>query len=88
MATRIQAKPLTDAIMQSVREKAAASRTWFDRLSADEKRELTSVRDEFLAGKYPGTVGVVASAIVAACKARGIRTSGRQGVVAWLKKST
>jgi hypothetical protein len=88
MATRVQAKSLTEEVETSVAQAANTSRTWFDRLPAEQQRELLLVKEDFLGGRFAGTVGVVSSAIIAACRARGIRTAGKQGVMAWLKKTT
>jgi hypothetical protein len=85
MATRLQAKSLTDAVHGAVARRSVR-KTWYDCLPDGQKRELAAVRAQYHEGQFAGTVGVVANAIIEACKERGIKTAGKQGVVHWLKQ--
>ena len=85
MATRVPAKTLADAVRSAVIRRTIR-KTWYDCLQDSQKKELAAVRAQYHEGQFAGTVGVVASAIIEACKERGIATAGRQGVAHWLKQ--
>ena len=62
-------------------------KTWFDCLDASAKKELSSVKEKFRKGGYADKQKrAVAKAVIAAAKERGWKTSGIQGVIAWLDK--
>jgi hypothetical protein len=86
MATRVPAKNLGDEVQSALIARQSSRQTWYDRLPENSKSELAAIRERYRNGEFPGTIGIVATAIVEACKKRGIRTAGRQGVSAWLKR--
>lgn len=60
-------------------------RSWFHQLPDDARAELTAVRDAFRSGELRGRQKkCVALAVMDVARERGWRTSGIQGVIAWL----
>jgi hypothetical protein len=57
---------------------------WIDRLPADVREELLSIRREWHAGTIQASGRGLAAAIVANCKERGITICGFCGVREWL----
>ena len=78
-------KTLAEAVMARVRPSRRGFKSWFDRLSPEVQAELELVRSQF-DHKIHEKRGY-ARAIVDEMAARGIHTSGIQGVIAWLNKN-
>lgn len=80
-----KAKSLLADITASVRNHRPGFRAWFELLPDAAQQELGSVREAFHAGKMPGVQKrALARAVMEAAKDRGWKTSGIQGVLAWL----
>lgn len=81
--------PKKKSLLSEVAERAASStpgyRSWFNQLPSEAQAELSVVRDAYLSGELRGRQKrSVALAVMAVARERGWRTSGIQGVMAWL----
>jgi hypothetical protein len=73
------------AVESRIVEKRTGFRSWFDRLENDQQEELLKIKKKFTSGGYGETSkAAVARAIIAASREEGWKTSGEQGVIAWL----
>lgn len=77
-------KSLLDDVLARATNKPPGFRSWFDRLPAEAQAELAEVRERFHAGGNTIQKRAYAAAIMDAAKERGWKTSGIQGVLAWL----
>ena len=82
-------KPNQKSLVNEVADRAAhrmpGFKSWFDSLPDDARAELSMVREAFLHGELRGRQKrSVAYAVMAVARERGWRTSGIQGVIAWL----
>jgi hypothetical protein len=81
--------PKKKSLLNEVVERAASStpgyRSWFNQLPPDAQSELSVVREAYLSGELRGRQKrSVALAVMDVARERGWRTSGIQGVIAWL----
>jgi hypothetical protein len=78
-------KSLLSEVTECAGNTSPGCRSWFHRLPPDARDELDAVREAFLHGELRGRQKKsVAQAVMAAATVRGWKTSGIQGVIAWL----
>jgi hypothetical protein len=78
-------KSLVSEVADLAEYRLPGFKSWFDSLPDDARAELATVRDAFLHGELRGRQKrSVANAVMAVARERGWRTSGIQGVIAWL----
>jgi len=81
--------PKSKSLLSEVSARVVAStpgyRSWFNQLLPEAQAELTLVRNAFRDGELRGRQKrSVALAVMEVARERGWRTSGIQGVIAWL----
>lgn len=79
---------VTSAIQSLVCDKRPGGAAWFDRLPDDGREALGKFRDDYRAGRVSGQKKAIALAVIEYAKEKGWRTSGVQGVIAWLDQPT
>jgi len=77
---------LLDDVLQRAVVRKPGFRSWFERLKPDARAELDAVRRKWQSGATGLGPTTMSEAIMAAAKERGWKTSGLQGVIAWLKE--
>ncbi len=77
---------LRSAIVATITTGPKPITTWIDRVPADVRDELLSIRREWHAGLIQASGRGLASAIIANCKERNIPICGFCGVREWLAK--
>jgi hypothetical protein len=78
-------KSLLSEVSARVSSSVPGFRSWFHQLPSDAQAELSAVREAYLSGELRGRQKrSVALAVMEVARERGWRTSGIQGVIAWL----
>jgi len=78
-------KSLLSDVSARVANSVPGYRSWFNKLTPDAQAELSVVRKAYLSGELRGLQKrSVALAVMDVARERGWRTSGIQGVIAWL----
>jgi hypothetical protein len=80
-------KSLLEEVAGKIKNRGPGYRTWFDSLPQIAKDELSAVRDAYHAGSgimRGAQKRAVAAAVMETAAERGWKTSGIQGVIAWL----
>lgn len=75
---------LVDDVLQRTKNSSHGFRTWHEMLPPDAQAELEAVRAKFDPSKHQKRA--FAFAVIEACRERGWKTSGVQGVIDWLSK--
>jgi hypothetical protein len=80
-------KDFQSLVEGKIAEKGPGFKSWFECLNEPQQAELIKIRNRFREGGYGSTSkSALARAIMAAAKDQGWKTSGMQGVLAWLTK--
>jgi hypothetical protein len=79
-------KALMEAVLSKVVVKAHGPKNWFERLPPAAQKELGELRDYFYREDHGIPKKAFALGVIEAAKERGWKTSGVQGVVAWLNE--
>ena len=77
---------LTDAIRAAVPPVVRRQLSWWERLDAATVAELEAIREDWRAGRIPGSKTSLAKAIARELSERGLSDIGTQGVTSWLGK--
>lgn len=77
---------LTERVIERVKAMPQRHKTWFERLDADVKSELSDIKKSWVAGEIKSSALRLAEHISASLRESGISTVGHQGVINWLKK--
>lgn len=75
---------ITALVRANVKNYQPGMRTWFDALPPDARKMLGKVRDDYAAGSIHGQKRAIARSIMDVAASKGWKTSGVQGVIAWL----
>jgi hypothetical protein len=75
---------ITALVRANVKNYHPGMPTWFDALPPDARKMLGKVRDDYAAGAIQGQKRAVAKSIMGVAASKGWKTSGVQGVIAWL----
>lgn len=75
---------LSDAIRAAIPPVTARGQPWWKKIPAEVLAELEQLRDDWYAGRQPGSKTAVARAISEELTRRKLSDVQRQGVVTWL----
>jgi len=77
---------LSDKIRTAVASRKVTSKTWIDRIDADVRADLISLKKAWKAGEFSSSANALARDIIQQCAADGIETCGMQGMRIWLSR--